>query len=1196
FIPLLAALLAFTTLTSCENFLHGEQVKQDLIDYIAYCNAKECTLYISQDSSTGVFLSSAKQKCRVGYTTELQVTVNTSNYVFKTLDAVSINDLNISREDCVEYKTEIIDEDKGIYKITIKLLKEAHDILICPVCSLIPKITGVTPAIETSGCEQDLEIKVSFNKAMDRESFADFSCLKITSDGEDLTSLFATPFFTSDGTTLVITPLCASQSEDFSSSFLLEPSGNVNTRKITVEFKFTGDQKDKEGIPITGYSEYTYKVNKNLSQNELPSMQVEITGDSGDFTPTIGIKDCIKTYTYQLSFRPYDDYEFIRWEIFNKVNGAAITNGSYITIENPNDRNTTFTFAALPEDDNVLVAVRPVVVERPEIFSYSPQQSSNNTYKDSMIQFIFDNDMDPSSIYYSKDEIQTINAYYNIDYANFLPAVDPAELADGATLQNHYGYKQGSGTDEEYIYKNISITLQGTDQNMNKCFDAPVFEGKRVVTIPSSKTAELPNYAVVQVSINKNFCFIKDGIPVVMKKSKNWTYQVSKQKDGDGPVLSYDTDVKVSFPGTNGKEIIKGTCPVTPWQTGNNQIYNNEQKLRLELKIHDEGIGPADMFTLKLEKVMDSNYETSSVDYEKSIKFHSISIATNDATFEDSEVDLSGLNLPDGVYKASFIFRDKSGNPLVYPPKPADNSETKGYYFTIDNAIAMATPNVVDNSDGTGGKIKLSWTLRPDWKKTKIRWKKQGTSQWSNYEEFTNKDLTSKDYSFSGLANLTSKFDFEIVNYDYKGNFQTINLNDVATAGLDKITVAGTPAKTLYFSNETFNSDGLTVTAYLTNNNSWVINNYSNNLGHSVSTGKAVQLSYTLNGYTREDTIDATYYIAESDALTQSPVKTGTVNLDVTHVEDAYKYAGTDIPYPDPVTTTRTFDLYKFGDFPQTKAANQEDSYYSEETVYHGWYLGSDGYFYEKFGGKYYKVEPIIWRVLLSENGKLFLFSKNIIMGNILFYDGRDNDWARDLDGYNNNKTIYANNYEFSTMRAYLNGLSYLTRVSSSAYADYMIDHTYEGNGFLQKAFTDSAQQNYIIETEVDNSIVSARPAAYNDWSTYSQERFSEAYIDVKYVCNNTKDKVFLLSRQECSNLDYGFYEWLNNCDDSARNLASTDYAKANNVSNEWWLRTPNDSYNQSFTIHSFQGREDCNFVYKINPVGIAPAMWIELP
>ena len=93
---LLTVLLAVTTLTSCENFLHGEQVKQDLIDYIAYCNAKECTLYISQDSSTGVFLSSAKQKCRVGYTTELQVTVNTSNYVFKTLDAVSINDLNIS--------------------------------------------------------------------------------------------------------------------------------------------------------------------------------------------------------------------------------------------------------------------------------------------------------------------------------------------------------------------------------------------------------------------------------------------------------------------------------------------------------------------------------------------------------------------------------------------------------------------------------------------------------------------------------------------------------------------------------------------------------------------------------------------------------------------------------------------------------------------------------------------------------------------------------------------------------------------------------------------------------------------------------------------------------------------------------------------------------------------------------------------
>ena len=1198
--------------SSCKNFLDAKEVKQEIIDYIEYCNATECTLYISQDSSTGVFLSSAKQKCRVGYTTELQVTVNRSNYVFQTLDAVSINDLSVSRLDCLEFKTETIDEEKGIYKIIIKLLKEAHDILLCPVCSLIPKITGVTPTIETSGCEQDLEIKVSFNKEMDKESFGDFSCLKITSDGDDLTSLFATPFFTGNGKTLVITPLCASQSEDFSSSFLLEPSGTVNTRKITVEFNFSGDQKDKEGIPITGFSEYTYKVNKNLSQNELPSMKVEITGDSGDFTPTIGIKDCIKTYTYQLSFRPYDDYEFIRWEIFNKANGTAIQNGTYITIENPDDRNTTYSFAELPEDDSIQVAVRPVLAQRPEIYSWSPIKASQNTYKDSMIQFMFDYDMDPSSIYYSLEEIKTIHNYYNIAYENFLPAVTQAELAGGDAFKElyHYGYKQGSGDAEEYIYKNISITLQDGNKNMNKCFDAPVFEGKRVVTIPSSNKAELPNYAVVQVTIDKNFCYIKDGISVIMKKSKYWTYQVNKEKDGKGPDVPNESDVMVAFSGANGKEIIKGDYPDTPWQTGANQIYNNEQKLVLELKIYDEGTGPADLFTLRLEKVRDNNYEVSSKTYEKTIYFQTIN--SQNASIENTVVDLSDLDLDDGVYKTSFIFRDKSGNPLEYP------LNGKGYYFTVDNAIDMAAPSVTDNSDGTGGKLKLEWAPRPDWEKTKIRWKKKGTSQWSDYDEFTDSNDHSKQYHFAGLSNLTSLYDFEIINYDYKGNSQTVTINDIATASLDSISIAGTPEKTLYFSGEDFDKTGLTVTAHLTNNNSWVINDYSNDLGDSISIGKTVNLSYTLNGDTRDSTVEATYYIAASDALTETPVKTGNVTITVPIDKESNR-----------TYVTKTFDMYKFGDFPQTISANQEASYYTEQPIYKGWHLGSDGYFYEKClensysnsyysngeipksrssnSYKYFKVQPVLWRALeQSQDGKILLFTHKVLTGYIGYYPDR----AIYYEDTDTGETIYQNNYKYSKIRAYLNGLKYRYHDNYNFYE--MTE--YENNGFLQKAFT-SAAQSYIQITEVDNSVESTLPTYWDTISDYDKN-LSWNNGQNRYICENTNDKIFLLSLRDVTTFDYcftlmdfGFPDFKEDSRDSiyARAKTPTDYAMANfvrmgkygyGVSAVYYcyylLRSPGHEIDEDLYRVDNRGevdnRRDGTYSW-----GVAPAMWIKV-
>ncbi|MBR6192857.1 MAG: hypothetical protein IKQ66_01700 [Treponema sp.] len=88
------------------------------------------------------------------------------------------------------------------------------------------------------------------------------------------------------------------------------------------------------------------------------------------------------------------------------------------------------------------------------------------------------------------------------------------------------------------------------------------------------------------------------------------------------------------------------------------------------------------------------------------------------------------------------------------------------------------------------------------------------------------------------------------------------------------------------------------------------------------------------------------YYVVKKDALTQNIVKIDT-------------------------------NYYKFGDFPQSES---NISSYSDNALYNGWYLGSDGYFYEKTdAGKYYKVEPIHW-LLQNTNyagKKIACFRKN---------------------------------------------------------------------------------------------------------------------------------------------------------------------------------------------------------------------------
>ena len=65
---------------------------------------------------------------------------------------------------------------------------------------------------------------------------------------------------------------------------------------------------------------------------------------------------------------------------------------------------------------------------------------------------------------------------------------------------------------------------------------------------------------------------------------------------------------------------------------------------------------------------------------------------------------------------------------------------------------------------------------------------------------------------------------------------------------------------------------------------------------------------------------------------------------------------------------------------------------------------------------KYFKVEPIKWRVLNpnADTNKILL-AESILTANIPYYGSTSN---RTL----NETTIYANNYKYSNIRAYLNG------------------------------------------------------------------------------------------------------------------------------------------------------------------------------
>ncbi|MBR6566287.1 MAG: hypothetical protein IKK79_05700, partial [Spirochaetaceae bacterium] len=271
--------------------------------------------------------------------------------------------------------------------------------------------------------------------------------------------------------------------------------------------------------------------------------------------------------------------------------------------------------------------------------------------------------------------------------------------------------------------------------------------------------------------------------------------------------------------------------------------------------------------------------------------------------------------------------------------------------------------------------------------------------------------------------------------------------------------------------------------------------------------------------------------------------------------------------YESPNNTGNDCTYVAFGEWPQTEAVdfNPKTTPKSHGIFVDNYYVeGNDKYVKE--GGKYYKVEPIVWRVLTTSYkapeggtvGEILLLAEKILTGGIKWADN-------------------SNDYMQSYIRKWLNGNSGTGKTS-----DYNGDA-----GFLQTAFIESAQ-NLIADTTVDNSAASTTDAGNN--------------LTQADGCSDTKDKIFLLSQQEATNSEYGFGAYSE--EDSTRIRVTTDYAEATGAyqvdpsagyGGRWWLRSP-DYYNESRArFIDFDGDAYNTLPVNYTNLGVVPALSISL-
>ena len=166
----------------------------------------------------------------------------------------------------------------------------------------------------------------------------------------------------------------------------------------------------------------------------------------------------------------------------------------------------------------------------------------------------------------------------------------------------------------------------------------------------------------------------------------------------------------------------------------------------------------------------------------------------------------------------------------------------------------------------------------------------------------------------------------------------------------------------------------------------------------------------------------------------------------------------------------------------------------------------------------WFECSPIKWNVLENKNGTYTLLSSLLI--DVHNYH---NDYSNRTIG---DSKIFSNNYKESSIRKWLN------------------------NDFFETAFAINNQ--YISDTNVENGVSTSK-------ETNNQ-----------YICENTNDKVFLLSYKDYLKEEYGF-----DGDDTkkskTRECKTTDYTRARgawcNQEDEYmnngvyWSRTPSNEY-----------------------------------
>ncbi len=396
--------LSLFLFSSCENFLSGLDTRDEIVNTIAYNNAKEITVLVQPEEGTGSTVPGGNYKAKQGYEFEINFSENPA-YSFINWKAVAKDNPSVEIESGVEFENATEPNTK------VKITNDSVAIRLIPFAAERIAVSGEpSPRYDPLGVSRDRSISVSFTKALSKSSFI-YAENEIPAGAETKTDddgkIWA---YTYEGQTY-LKNISITNNDDYSiAEHFIKPevTGKLLTIGVdksnpivfnsgeiykTVKVTLSKDITDTSNIKMNTSKSWNYQITE--ATDEKATVNLSCVAAEGSVY-LAGTKDYSLGQKITLSFTEDADYQFVKWEYDPAI----------IYIAEPSNANTTATVLD-KTTGNEATQIKAVCASRLRVVSFSPVNDSANptVSKNSSISIKFNHDI-PSA---EEDSEQLMN-------------------------------------------------------------------------------------------------------------------------------------------------------------------------------------------------------------------------------------------------------------------------------------------------------------------------------------------------------------------------------------------------------------------------------------------------------------------------------------------------------------------------------------------------------------------------------------------------------------------------------------------------------------------------------------------------------------------------------------------------------------------------------------------------------------------